>query len=747
MEIKTRWAQDRSGNVLPFASVSLFYEGTTDLVSGLEDSGGNPLSNPFQSDVNGKAVFAAPDGQYDIKFSSGPRESTASIQFLDVSGALQVVENIDALRSIAGNSGRDYILAKFHTSDGDGGGGNFYWESGAAPGTYVDNGGTIIVPTGWDGSSAWIKDFSNSYVPGGYKFRYLTGAISSLAASVPKGIAVGDTINVTQYAAGSPVCPAAWQLVADNAALPSGAVAGDVTGAAAGCLYLANGSAYYKFEFAGENVNIIAFGAKPSSNIAPHMQAAADSSKRNKKKLYIPGGNYALAAPVDAYGVYIYGDGQQYSVVTASALMSHMVEIGNRSDVSGVFFDGANLATHVITGRSANGSVVHQCRLERAKRNGLHYQKGSNNNSALVIGNLIRNNGFEYTTGTVDGTAAGSTLTFTGAADLTTLGIDPEYDFVYVTDDSRGYAYEITAVTATTLSIYRPLADTVSGSAFRIVGGAGIMIERNADNNVVTIMGNSIHTNKGAGIQDHGLFGSKSIGNTYDNKSGIARVIGRRAPPSQFVTTGSIEIGNYHESSVDDALYYANAVGDNVIFGHLGQAPKIVTNHGLQVPPVFISSTPRSVLPATGLQFPATQVPSADVNTLDDYEEGTFSPLIAGSTSAGTATYTHQVGWYTKIGNRVFFDIRVTWTGATGTGELRVAGLPFPATTASLYRSSVSVGYSTGVTIPAGATLAAQVALSTSYVDILATPAGGGTSAPAPVASAGQLVLSGSYRV
>lgn len=165
MEIKTRWAQDKNGKVIPFATVSLFYEGTTDLVTGLEDKDGGPLSNPFQSDVNGKAVFAAPDGQYDIKFSSGPRESTASIQFLDVSGAIQAVENMDALRSIAGNSGRDYILAKFHTSDGDGGGGNFYWESGAAPGTYVDNNGTIIVPTGGDGSAAWVREYSGAASP------------------------------------------------------------------------------------------------------------------------------------------------------------------------------------------------------------------------------------------------------------------------------------------------------------------------------------------------------------------------------------------------------------------------------------------------------------------------------------------------------------------------------------------------------------------------------------------------------
>jgi len=40
---------------------------------------------------------------------------------------------------------------------GDGGGGQFYAVSGATPGTYVDNGGTIIVPTGGNGSSAWLR--------------------------------------------------------------------------------------------------------------------------------------------------------------------------------------------------------------------------------------------------------------------------------------------------------------------------------------------------------------------------------------------------------------------------------------------------------------------------------------------------------------------------------------------------------------------------------------------------------------
>ena len=72
------------------------------------------------------------------------------------------------------------------------------------------------------------------------------------------------------------------------------------------------------------------------------------------------------------------------------------------------------------------------------------------------------------------------------------------------------------------------------------------------------------------------------------------------------------------------------------------------------------------------IKFPATQNPSADPNTLDDYEEGTWTPSIG-----GTATYTLQTGKYTKIGNvvTVSFSLRVNVIGTGNT--VTVIGLPF----------------------------------------------------------------------
>ena len=77
------------------------------------------------------------------------------------------------------------------------------------------------------------------------------------------------------------------------------------------------------------------------------------------------------------------------------------------------------------------------------------------------------------------------------------------------------------------------------------------------------------------------------------------------------------------------------------------------------------------------ITFPAAQVASADPNALDDYEEGVFTPTIYGSSTAGVGTYSLQAGQYTKIGNRVQFEIRLTWSAHTGTGNMRINGLPF----------------------------------------------------------------------
>lgn len=98
-------------------------------------------------------------------------------------------------------------------------------------------------------------------------------------------------------------------------------------------------------------------------------------------------------------------------------------------------------------------------------------------------------------------------------------------------------------------------------------------------------------------------------------------------------------------------------------------------NVGVGLIPTARNNT--SLQTVNGIGFPATQVASSDPNTLDDYEEGTFTPVARGQSSAGTGTYTFQLGKYTKIGRVVLFQIYVAWTAHTGTGNMLITGLPF----------------------------------------------------------------------
>jgi len=81
-----------------------------------------------------------------------------------------------------------------------------------------------------------------------------------------------------------------------------------------------------------------------------------------------------------------------------------------------------------------------------------------------------------------------------------------------------------------------------------------------------------------------------------------------------------------------------------------------------------------------GITFPATQNASSDANTLDDYEEGTWTPLMSAN-GAGTDNWTSSsaVGQYTKIGRLVNMQCSYTYTAKqSATGDYAwMSGLPF----------------------------------------------------------------------
>lgn len=80
-----------------------------------------------------------------------------------------------------------------------------------------------------------------------------------------------------------------------------------------------------------------------------------------------------------------------------------------------------------------------------------------------------------------------------------------------------------------------------------------------------------------------------------------------------------------------------------------------------------------------GVTFPATQSASSDANTLDDYEEGTWSPTVT-SSGGSITTYTAS-GTYTKIGRVVYLTATITITTVgTASGTMTITGNPFTPT-------------------------------------------------------------------
>jgi hypothetical protein len=86
------------------------------------------------------------------------------------------------------------------------------------------------------------------------------------------------------------------------------------------------------------------------------------------------------------------------------------------------------------------------------------------------------------------------------------------------------------------------------------------------------------------------------------------------------------------------------------------------------------NATPSSS--GAGITFPATQSASSDANTLDDYEEGTWSPAI--TPGSGSLTTHTSSGTYTKIGRTVHITFKsVITTPGNASGDMYITGFPF----------------------------------------------------------------------
>ena len=109
-----------------------------------------------------------------------------------------------------------------------------------------------------------------------------------------------------------------------------------------------------------------------------------------------------------------------------------------------------------------------------------------------------------------------------------------------------------------------------------------------------------------------------------------------------------------------------------------GDSPNL-TSANLTTPIVTTTMGVGGATPAasgSGITFPATQSASTDANTLDDYEEGTFTPVMV--PGSGSITTQASYGYYTKIGRSVTINLAIGISNSgTAAGVGTITGLPF----------------------------------------------------------------------
>jgi hypothetical protein len=168
------------------------------------------------------------------------------------------------------------------------------------------------------------------------------------------------------------------------------------------------------------------------------------------------------------------------------------------------------------------------------------------------------------------------------------------------------------------------------------------------------------------------LFGTNSTERMRIDSSGNIQ-IGQSADTfpgaGNTVTGGGITgTGRISFSAASVPVAYFNRNTDN------GQLLNF-RRQGNEVGSVDVTTTGITITGTNGIKFTATQTASADANTLDDYEEGTFTATV----NYDGGSFTAESAVYTKIGRAVTISIAVGYNAGAGTGNtLRfISGLPF----------------------------------------------------------------------
>ena len=238
---------------------------------------------------------------------------------------------------------------------------------------------------------------------------------------------------------------------------------------------------------------------------------------------------------------------------------------------------------------------------------------------------------------------------------------DDQIDFkISGADDFRMTANTLSVLSGTTLNIDSGATITNSGTA----NNFGVALANDGNNRVVT------------GTGSGGLNGEANL--SFDGTT--------------LAVTGTVEPSGDTAAGDNAAIGYT--AGEGLILTGQGSTDDITIKNDADTTVLNVATggtdveiSAGNLLFGTGSKGVYLGVTSATAaNLLDDYEEGTFTPVLGYySGSAPTITYTSQAGYYTKIGRMVLLECSISTSEHTGNASyVLIQGLPFDFSSSTL---------------------------------------------------------------